>query len=713
MPRGPYPSRSEAGGLLFGLLPPTLVLLFATWCGTFGAGAGWAAAVVAHLLVLASAAAVVPSWRDPWRLGFPGLLLPWALLAAAVLAWWLSPVSRAGRVGLILFPAYLLLPAVAARLWGSDAARSWGARGVSTALALVAGAALALWLAGVTPRPSLPVGQHLHLTAWLVLLLPLAALPGRDRLPWRFLAGASVVLGAAAVLGSRSLAGGLALALQGGIALGWLVLRRRPGRPLRGRVREAVPVLALLAAGALLLGPDLAHLLRGRDPSAAARLVYWRAGWQGVTESPVAGLGPGSTAWTLAAFLRPVPGVNPPGEVVGELHLLPLALAYELGVPGALLAAAAAGLFGLRRIRERRRAADLGFLVAGLLGLTGGAVVGLGTADWRVAALPLAAALAAGAALAGGARPPGDPDGPGPVRGLRRVGWRDRVGAFYALGAALLLAPLDLAHRAYDRAVDAPRAEAVRRLDRAVALDPGFSLYRARKAWLEGESAAAEPAGAGELSRAASGAVRAAESGVGVAPLWLAAGSMAAVSGERWVAAAALERACALDPLGALAPFFLLDLDSPLHDPTALGARSLAAEPRLGAATFWRSRPDLLQRSLLTLAATGGIEEGWRAAVVERLQDLATRPREPSAPVDELALALDRTPADSVSLHAFRRIPWRARLAFVPVSSGFAAGLADLPPATALAGTDPRLFPPTCTGPFAPQALRKTLWKSW
>jgi hypothetical protein len=81
--------------------------------------------------------------------------------------------------------------------------------------------------------------------------------------------------------------------------------------------------------------------------------------------------------------------------------------------------------------------------------------------------------------------------------------------------------------------------------------------------------------------------------------------------------------------------------------------------------------------------------------------------------VDELALVFDKTPADSVSLHAFRRTPWPARLAYVPVAPGAAAALADLPAATVLDGTDPRLFPPTCTGPFAPQPLRKTLWKTW
>jgi hypothetical protein len=704
-----------------GLLPLALALLFAAWCGSFAGGAGWAAAATAHAAVLACAAAAGARWRDSWRLGFPGLLLPWALLAAAGLACWLSPVPRAGWTGLALLPAYLLLPAVVGRLWGSEPARRWGARGAAAAVAVVAGWSLWLWAAGWVPYPSLPVGQFLHLTAWLVLLLPLAGLPAWDRgevMPWRVLGGAAVLLGAGAVLGGGSLAGGIALALEAALALAWSARRAgaRRGRPeerpamtrRRAALLAVAAALALLVLAAVLLGPGAGDLLQGRDPSVAARLVYWRAGWAAVTESPVVGLGPGATAWTLAAFLRPVPGVNPPAEVVGELHLLPLALAYELGLPGALLAAAAVALFALRRLRERRSAAAPAFLGAGLLGLAGGAVAGLATADWRVAALPLAAAVAAGAALAGGA-----PEAaPGTERDPRR-GWRRWIAPAYALAAALVLAPLDLGRRAYDLAADAPRGEALRRLDRAVALDPSFPLYRARRGWLLSEGSADAPSPPAARQEAAAESARAAEAAFGLAPLWLAAGSVAAEGEEPWAAAAALERACALDPLGALAPFWLLEVGSPLHDPVALASRSLAAEPRLAAATSWDGRPELRGRALLTLATTQGIDEGWRAELVARVSALEERPQEPLGRVDELALVFDKTPADSVSLHAFRRTPWPARLAYVPVAPDAAAALADLPAATVLDGTDPRLFPPTCTGPFAPQPLRKTLWKTW
>jgi len=37
-----------------------------------------------------------------------------------------------------------------------------------------------------------------------------------------------------------------------------------------------------------------------------------------------------------AAFLQPVPGVNPWGEAVGELHSLPVQIGYETGATGLL-----------------------------------------------------------------------------------------------------------------------------------------------------------------------------------------------------------------------------------------------------------------------------------------------------------------------------------------------------------------------------------------
>lgn len=710
------PSRLEA---LVGTAPALLALLFAAWCGSLGYGAAAVPAGVGYALVLLAGALLLGRDRgalaDPWRLGFPGLLLPWALAAAAGLAAWASPVPRAGWVGLALLPAWLWLPAAAARCWRSEPARRWGARVASLAVAGVAGAALWSWLAGVTERPSLPVGQHLHLTVWVVLLLPLAALPWRERGAWRAVAALAAGLGVAAVLGTQTLSGLLALGIEAVLALRWGLAAAGDGR--RRTVLAAAAVLALAAVG----GAEMWAVFRGTDPSGAARFVYWRAGWEGVLDRPVVGAGPGATAWTLPLLLRPVPGVNPASEVVGDLHLLPLTVAYEIGLPGALLAAAAVGLFVWRRRVERRGtaadpgfvAADPGLAAAGWAGLAGGAGAALALGDWRVTALPFAAAVAAGAALAGGrAAVPADRAAAGARGRWRAVA--PALFAAYALAAAVLLTPLVRAQAAYDRAaLDRPgrsTGERLALLDRAIELDPRFPLYRARRAWLASE--AGEPSWPPD--RVAVEAIGAAEAAGGVPALWLAAGAAAEASGEGWAAAFAYERACAADPLGAFAPFGLARVGSRLHETASVAARALAAEPRLAAALWWRGREGLLEQAVVRASTAEGIDEGWREALRERVEGALAGgppPAEAAEAAGELALVLDGTPEGSLSLHAFRRLPWPARLAPVPVGAA-AAGFADLPPAVSLPGTDPRLFPPTCTGAFVPRELEATPYRN-
>ncbi len=83
-----------------------------------------------------------------------------------------------------------------------------------------------------------------------------------------------------------------------------------------------------------------------------------------------------------------------------------------------------------------------------------------------------------------------------------------------------------------------------------------------------------------------------------------------------------------------------------------------------------------------------------------------------AAEVAWLATVLDAQAAGSVSLYLFRRLPWRAELMLVPVRREAARSLAAFPAATELPGTEARLFPPACVGPFGPQAVRKTLRKS-
>ena len=468
MPASPrLPIGSRLAAQLPAALPAVCALLFAGWCGTFYFGASATGAMAAHAVLVALGAAGLarlgelggtveggpgrsadgarrldPLGLDPLGLGGGGRFLLPALLAAVGLAWWTSPVPRAGRVGLVLLPALLLAPAVFSRAWRAERderpdcgrpraqrRRLIATRSLSAAVAVVSVWALTSWLIGPGELPAEPLGHHLLLATWIVTLLPLALLPlgeaGHGRDFGRALAGVAGLSGVLAVLATRSLAGGMALIVEVAVAL-WLLRRLpapsdRPERPaepapswlerLAGggagrRVRRAVAAAAFVVVAVALVAS-------WGDPSLRARGVYWRAGWAGVLERPVTGFGPGSTAWTLAAFLRPVPGINPPGEVVGELHLVPLALAYELGLPGLALAIAVAGLFAWRRLRALgivgsttdpaapAAPADSALAVAGLVGLTGALVMGCATADWRVTALPLAVAVAAGSCPGG------------------------------------------------------------------------------------------------------------------------------------------------------------------------------------------------------------------------------------------------------------------------------------------------------------------------
>ncbi len=670
---------------------------------------------------------------DPLRLGRAGRLLPAALWLAAVGSAVASPVPRAGRLGLLLLPAFLVLPAAVERCWSGGAAprrRLWGTRAMAAAVGGLALGALgqAVAAGGLAARPALPLGQHNLLAGWLVLLLPLAILPAREPGGWRWLGRGAGLAALAALLASRSLLGLLALATEAVLAILWMA-RRLSARTVRGRGgrrrRLAIPRTAglglvglvgmiglALTVGATLQARRLGELAAGRDPSARARAVYYAAGWRGCRERPALGWGPGATPWTIARFLVPVPGVDPPGEVVPDLHSLPLELAYELGAPGLLLALALGGLFVRRRLAELPRGADPALAAAGLAGLAGGAVLALGSAAVAVTALPLAAALAAGAALAGSsaaansadaadsAANPADPAG---RPAARRERLERAAPALWAALALLLLAPLLAAERSYERAEVALDSRSARRLlARAVALDPAFPLYRSRLAGLAVGTAAATavtpvdaaaavaPVGAATAVTpvgAATAARQAAARAYRVAPLWLQAGIQGLAAGRPW-AADALRRACVLDPLSPFAPFFLA-VAAP-GDPAApaLAARALAADPRLAAATFWSGREDLLRRAAALAAAWPGIDAGWRRALLEEVERLPAD----DGSRDWLVLSVDQDPFYGLSLHAFRRRPWPARWPLVEVRLAAVRALRRLPSAAVLPGTAPDVF---------------------
>jgi O-antigen ligase len=655
------------GRTLVSLAPALLLALFGAWCGTFAWGATSAASATGAVSLLGMLFWIGAPWRDPLRLGAAGWLLPAGLWIATAASAWASPVPRAGRVAVLLLPAFLGLPAAVARCWRREADRRLGLRALALVVAGVSLWALVdSWFLG-SPRPAMPLGHHNLLAAWLVILLPLAFLPARETGPWRLSGLAAGGLALLAILASRSLAGFAALGLEA--LAGFGVFSGRGGGSDRQRRGWAV-LLALALLVSLIQIPRVLRIATGQDPSVRARASYMAAGWAGFAARPILGWGPGSAAWTSAAFLDPIPGVNPWGEAVGELHSLPLQLAYELGITGLLLAVAIVVLFFARRTAERQEGRDPALLAAGLLGLGGGAVAALGSGALAVTALPVAAAVAAGAALAGSGRGRARPESPWPVR-------------VYAVAALLALAPLELAHWRYDRAAAADiahhggRAEA--ELAEAIRLDPDFPLYPVRLALLRGREPRDRVATA-ELAH------KGAEIGRAVPSFWLVAGILGYSARRPW-AGVALEKACRLDPLNPFPPFYLMLNQPGGAEAAAYGAQALITAPQLAAATFWERHPDLLGRTLETVRAWPGVDDGWKEALLAA----ATPPGADPQPVDLLPLLIDTAEAETLSLPVFRRRQWPARWGLIQVRLKVRPPL-DLPPATAVPGVSPRSF---------------------
>ncbi len=603
-------------------LPAALLLLFSGWAGTFHVGAEAHWALAGHLALLIFAGAFSGAWPDPLRAGGGGRLLLAALAVSVLASHLASPVTRAGRLGVLLVPAFVLVPSAVARCWASNAARRSGLRSVSLVVAAVASWSLVGWWRLATPGASLPLGHHGLLAAWLLATLPLAALPWRDGGVGRVIAAVAGAAGLVALAGT----GSLAAALGAGVVAVAVAVHWRKGW-------LGLAALGLVAAVQL---PRLGAVLGGTDASAAGRWSYLQAGWRGLIERPALGWGPGSARWTLAEHLHPVPGVHAPDQVVADVHSLPLQIAYELGWSGLLLVVGLVLAFLRRRPGE---VVDPALRRVAFMGLAALAVMSLAGRTLAAPAVPLAAMIGLGAVLAAEA----------PARGRRQ-------GVTVAVVAVLaaLIVPLDLAHLAYDRAVGAgTRERQADHLRRAVALDPAFPLYRARLAWMEAD---------GGQARDAARRARA------VAPLWAVAGMLAQEAGEPW-SREALVRACRLSPLGVIAPYRLtLEEVSETHARVQWTARALLAEPLVAAAVAWRDRGAVLRAAVGELGRLESLDPGWRAWLEGVVDVRDGRGRGGATRV--LALAMDGDPATSVSLYAFRRRPWPIDLARIEIDGG-------------------------------------------
>ncbi len=657
--------------------------------GTFHRGATAFSLAAGASLLLVFAFLGRRSLLDPLAVG--GGAWPWwpavpgAFWLIVLLSWIQSPVGRAGEaVVLFLLPAAWAAAGIG-RLLGSEAA-------VRTALAGCAavGVAASTWALAMQPlheqgRAALPIGHHNQLALVLVAILPPAVLgawraAGPDRRRLRLgatLFVAAVLVWTLAATGSMS---GLAALVVQAVAAAWILWRSRGRRLL-------VPLAALLALAAGLAlatawagsrldvpGPlgRLGAVLRLEDPSLLARRTYAEAAASGFADRPLLGWGPGSTSWTLANHWRPAPGVHPPGEVVTDAHSLLAQAPYELGIAASVLLLLLAARYGRVRLGELGdpRVRDPELLAAALLGLTGAAVCLVFGVFAVVTAVPAVLILNLG--LVAATRPAsadGDPLDSLPAWWRRGLQTAFAVWLVVALGWTWQRAS---SARSYELAVAGGGTDLLRM---AAASDPPFPLYQARfDPW------------------AAAGAAD------GLAPLWLLAGVEQGIdTGRRRLA---LERACDLDPLSALAPFELMRLEreagTAVTDPrvAARAARAVLAEPLLLAAAAFEGDPDLRAEVHRRIQSWPGLPPGWLAAFEELWFGLDWSNGREGPPLDVLSVDADGRPAVSLSLFAFRRPPWPLSIAAVPLRSHRLEFIAayDLPAATRLPQTAPEPF---------------------
>lgn len=680
--------RWQETGAALAVVSALAVMVF--HAGTFHRGATAFSLAAGAALLLVFAFLGRRSFLDPLAVG--GGAWPWwpavpgALWLVVLLSWIQSPVGRAGEaIVLFLLPAAWAAAGIG-RLLGSEAA-------VRTALAgcAVVGVAASTWALAMQPlheegRAALPIGHHNQLALVLVAILPPAVLgawraAGPDRRRLRL--GATLFVAAVLVwtlAATGSMSGLAALVIQAAAAAAWILWRTR-GRRLLVPLAAMLALAAGLALATAWAGPRLdvpgplgrlGAVLRLEDPSLLARRTYAEAAASGFADRPLLGWGPGSTSWTLANHWRPAPGVHPPGEVVTDAHSLLAQAPYELGIAASVLLLLLAARYGRVRLGELGdpRVRDPELLAAALLGLTGAAVCLVFGVFAVVTAVPAALILNLGlAAAARAASADGDPLDSLPAW------WRRGLQITFAVWLVVALGwtwQRTSAARSYELVAAGGGTDLLRM---AAASDPSFPLYQARfDPW------------------AAAGAAD------GLAPLWLLAGVEQGIdTGRRRLA---LERACDLDPLSALAPFELMRLEreagTAVTDPrvAARAARAVLAEPLLLAAAAFEGDPDLRAEVHRRIQSWPGLPPGWLAAFEELWFGLDWSNGSEGPPLDVLSVDADGRPAVSFSLFAFRRPPWPLSIGAVPLRShrlDFVAAH-DLPAVTRLPGTTPDPF---------------------
>ncbi len=394
-------------------------------------------------------------WMRPTaRLGGGG---DWACLAFLTAAFLTALFSICPERGVHL--AVQLVAAAVLFYLVLDSIRLERAPAMAAVATLAAVAGLGAWLAGATPRVTVPFGLHHYAAGFLLLHLPVTWALARRESPRRLFWIAAVAVQAAAIAGTRSMAAVAVL----GLMLLWTLRRKH---------LWLIAALGALATVAMLVPRTHELLMRGEDPSLSTenRVRYLKTGVAMVEARPL-GWGPGSVPLVSAPFRPLVPDIMPQGEVLPHLHNLPLHLTVETGVFGLPVAAwflwrgrslnvVPYLLFAMADYQLDMPA--LLFAFAAVAGLSAQTQIAAERPESRWQGKALAIALLATAAMA-------------PLTSL--CGWDDFLAGRYVAAAAKLPDLIPVSSAAGASAVETARyGEALPYLERAERLDRYFTL---------------------------------------------------------------------------------------------------------------------------------------------------------------------------------------------------------------------------------------------
>lgn len=341
---------SRAFVIIFAILYPGVCLLLGTVSGL----SAWAPEALFNgvlVVVLAAALAGVIRLRSErawWLAGgwFEPLLAVLLLLLGAGM--FRSPcAARSALLLLLFFCAVALFYLVLSRRL-NQAFPGWV---LPLTGALAAAWGLTAFVARETPRVASPLGHHNYMAGFLLLHLPLtfeAFATGKKaaaRAGWLL----ALLLEICALVFTGSLAG---IAVGFALAFGLAASRVAAGaRPLATRLAPVAALVAVIAGGAVLLvrpdmpvmgglrGRVLGIFARGADPSLSLenRVRFARAGAAMLAARPLAGWGLGSVPLASGLYREQTPGVAAAGEVIPQLHNLPVNVLAEGGLPAAAL----------------------------------------------------------------------------------------------------------------------------------------------------------------------------------------------------------------------------------------------------------------------------------------------------------------------------------------------------------------------------------------